>query len=64
MISTYYVFVHNTVSDQFHFMNLYFKIMIPRGTLTCNVIDHHGHSGVPYVTGNEAPEALLSCGVP
>lgn len=34
------------------------------GTLTCNVVDHHGHGGVPYITGDEASEALLSCCVP
>lgn len=32
--------------------------------LTRNIVDHHGHGGVPYITGDEAPEALLSCCVP
>lgn len=32
--------------------------------LTCDVIHHHSDSRVPYVAGDEAPEALLTCCIP
>lgn len=32
--------------------------------LTCDVIDNHSHGGVADVTGDEAPEALLTRSVP
>lgn len=45
--------------------NIYiFYVTCVQEALTRNVVDHHGHSGVPYITGDEAPEALLSCCVP
>lgn len=36
----------------------------PGPTLTCDVVHHHGHCGVPNVAGDQATEPLLACCVP
>lgn len=36
----------------------------PGPTLTCDVVHHHGHRGVPDVAGDQAAEPLLARCVP
>lgn len=44
---------------------LFFFFTPPMGaTLTCDVIDNHGHSGISYVARDETPEAFLPGRVP